>query len=110
LYRVAAEADARSAIAAAPTHFAAFKALAVALGKKSRFAVGFLSMRAPSNAFCSSHVGIGEQVQLSADVKSNILKALELNPKDSASLHILGIWHFSVANLGFLSRSFVKVD
>ena len=37
------------------------------------------------------------------------LKALELNPKDSASLHILGIWHFSVANLGFLSRSFVKV-
>ncbi len=36
-FRLAAESDARSAVAAAPTHFAAFKALAVALGKKSRF-------------------------------------------------------------------------
>jgi hypothetical protein len=36
-FSIAAEADARSAVAAAPTHFAAFKALAVALGKKSRF-------------------------------------------------------------------------
>jgi hypothetical protein len=36
--RIAAEADARIAIAAAPTNYAAFKALAVALGKKSRFA------------------------------------------------------------------------
>ncbi len=34
---VAAEADARSAVQAGPTHFAAFKALAVALGKKSRY-------------------------------------------------------------------------
>ncbi len=39
--RVAAEADARIAIAAAPTNYAAFKALAVALGKKSRFARHF---------------------------------------------------------------------
>jgi hypothetical protein len=49
-------------------------------------------------------------VQLSSDVKSNILKALELNPKDSACLHILGIWHFNVANLDFMSRTFVKVS
>ena len=81
----------------------------MALGKKSRFATHILLILLPSNTCGFSHVGIGEQVQLSADVKSNILKALELNPKDSASLHILGIWHFSVANLGFLSRSFVKV-
>jgi len=36
-FRVAAEADARSAIEAGPSHFAAFKALAVALGKKSKY-------------------------------------------------------------------------
>ena len=70
----------------------------------------FVSFLLSPKACGCSHVGVGESVQLSADVKSNILKALELNPKDSASLHILGIWHFSVANLGFLSRSFVKVN
>ena len=69
----------------------------------------FLLIHPSSDACGCSHVGVGEKVQLSADVKNNILKALELNPKDSASLHILGIWHFNVANLDFFSRTFVKV-
>jgi len=73
------------------------------------FLLHFLLIHPSSDACGCSHVGVGEKVQLSADVKNNILKALELNPKDSASLHILGIWHFNVANLDFFSRAFVKV-
>jgi hypothetical protein len=95
-------------MAAAPTHFAAFKALAVALGRKSRFA--------PDQCLFSTSLTHSGEVTLELEnrfnyhpIKTNILKALELNPKDSASLHILGIWHFNVANLGFLARYYVKV-
>jgi tetratricopeptide (TPR) repeat protein len=41
-------------------------------------------------------------------VKENIEKALELNPNDGASWHVLGMWHTGVANLNFVMKAALK--
>ena len=41
-------------------------------------------------------------------MKENIEKALELNPNDGASWHVLGMWHTGVANLNFVMKAALK--
>ena len=77
----AAEADALKAIDLDANNFAAWKAAAIVKGKLQK---------------C---VGTNEKVALTKEVKENIEKALELNPEDGASWHVLGMWHTGVADL-----------
>ena len=53
-------------------------------------------------------VGTNEKVALTKEVKENIEKALELNPEDGASWHVLGMWHAGVSNLNFMMKAALK--
>ncbi len=53
--------------------------------------------------------GKKEQVQLSATVKEEAMKALELDPNKDVAHHVLARWHRKVANLGRIQRGFAKV-
>jgi hypothetical protein len=53
-------------------------------------------------------VGTNEKVALTKEVKENIEKALELNPEDGASWHVLGMWHTGVSNLNFMMKAALK--
>lgn len=50
-----------------------------------------------------------EQVRLSKEVKENVDKALELDPKDDFAWHVLGRWHRKMATLGWIQRQFANL-
>ncbi|CAD5210262.1 unnamed protein product [Bursaphelenchus xylophilus] len=52
--------------------------------------------------------GTKAQIKSSLDVKRHLERALELNPMDATTWMILGIWHYSFANLGYASRLAAK--
>ena len=71
-----------------------------------------------SNAHLFKSVAIGrvalisgkkEQVQLSAVVKAEAEKALELDPNSDIAHHVLGRWHRKVANLSGVQKMFAKI-
>ncbi|KAJ0022661.1 hypothetical protein NQD34_014795 [Periophthalmus magnuspinnatus] len=64
-------------------------------------------------AICLSNVGDYEGIKVklgnSYVIKDHLLRALELNPKDATSLHILGYWCFSFADLPWYQRKVAAV-
>ena len=86
-----AEKYARAAIAAEPNNSGGYKWLAIALGAQAKYST------------------IKVQIEQSREIKKNIEKAIELNPDDDASYHVLSRWNYKIATLGFLSRAIVKI-
>lgn len=82
---------AESAIVADPDNYAGYKWLAISQG------------------ILAQESGTKRKVELSRGVNENILLALEIQPEDDFSLLVLGKWNYSVATLGFFSRSVVKM-
>ena len=62
-----------------------------------------------SQGILAQESGTKRKVELSRGVKENILLALERQPEDDFSLLVLGKWNYSVATLGFFSRTVVKM-
>lgn len=69
-----------------PNNFAVHKWMFILLDKKS------------------SYEGLKQRISKSFAVKQHIERACELNPKDGTSLHLLGFWCFSVAELPWYQR------
>ncbi|MBN2413524.1 hypothetical protein JXQ31_17735 [candidate division KSB1 bacterium] len=90
-YYTEGEKFARLAIIKCPDNADAHLSLAVAVGR-----VALIS-------------GKKKQVQLSAVVKEESLKALELDPNKDIAHHVLARWHRKVANLGGIQKTFAKI-
>jgi tetratricopeptide (TPR) repeat protein len=58
--------------------------------------------------YVGAQEGTKSRIQKSYDVKSHLERALELNPRDATTWHILGIWHFSFADLPTYQRLAAK--
>lgn len=50
-----------------------------------------------------------EKIKLGLEIKNFADKSLALNPNNAMANAILGIWHYELANLDFVSRTFVKL-
>jgi len=50
-------------------------------------------------------LGTKEKIQNAFQIKEHALKALEANPSDSTTLHLLGRWCYSVANISWIERT-----
>jgi len=50
-----------------------------------------------------------EKIKLGMEIKQFADKSLALNPNNAMANAILGIWHYELANLDFVSRTFVKI-
>lgn len=86
-----AEKLARKAVALCPDNDMAHLELSVAVGRVALM------------------VGGKKKVELSREVKSEALKALELNPQNDLAHHVLARWHREVANLSGLLKTFAKI-
>jgi tetratricopeptide (TPR) repeat protein len=53
--------------------------------------------------------GKKEQVRLSKEVKSEVDKALALDPNDDIAWHVLGRWHRKMATLSWIQRNFANI-
>lgn len=87
----AALADAEAAVAADDAHAQAHLAVAIAAGR--------VALQSPTK----------QKVELSRTVKEHVDRAIALNPRDDAALHVRARWHYEVASLGFLSRTALKL-
>lgn len=74
----------------------------------------------PKNSRCHTYVAVAigkvaltkgsrEKVKLSREIKSEALKAIELDPKNDTAYHVLARWHVGVANLGKIAKAFAKI-
>uniref|UniRef100_A0A915ERW6 Regulator of microtubule dynamics protein 1 n=1 Tax=Ditylenchus dipsaci TaxID=166011 RepID=A0A915ERW6_9BILA len=54
--------------------------------------------------YVSEQEGTKSQIKNSVDVKTHFERAVQLNPLDPTSWHLLGVWHFSFADLSGMSR------
>lgn len=52
---------------------------------------------------------IAKQVELSAEIRDAVEKALALDPKNGAACHLYGVWQRKVAEIGGASRMFASV-
>lgn len=50
-------------------------------------------------------VGARERVKASKDIRKYAKRALEYNPEHAGAWHVLGLWHYKVANLNFAERA-----
>ncbi|RYY40610.1 MAG: tetratricopeptide repeat protein [Chitinophagaceae bacterium] len=50
-----------------------------------------------------------ERVQAVKEIRSNIEKALQLNPAHGRAWHVLGKWHYEVNNLGMFEKAALKI-
>jgi tetratricopeptide (TPR) repeat protein len=57
----------------------------------------------------SAFADIKTQVSYSRQIKIEAEKAVALDPKQDIGYYLLGRWNYGVANMGLLSRTFVKV-
>jgi tetratricopeptide (TPR) repeat protein len=48
--------------------------------------------------------GARERVAASRKIRQHAMKALELNPEHAGAHHLMGRWHYKVANLNFAER------
>jgi tetratricopeptide (TPR) repeat protein len=85
-----AELYARRAVDVDSTHADGYAELARALGRKA------LSL------------GKKDQVKYAGDVRNAALKALSLNPKNPAALHVMGKWNYEVLRLSGITRFMAK--
>lgn len=53
--------------------------------------------------------GKKEQVRLSKEIKSEVDKALALDPNDDIAWHVLGRWNRKMATLGWIQRKFANL-
>ena len=83
---------AQQAIKIYPTGADGYYALAVAMG---RLALAESSTKGKINAV--------------KDIRTNAEMALKYNPNHGRAWHVLGKWHYEVANLNFFERTAVKV-
>ncbi|XP_026869111.1 regulator of microtubule dynamics protein 1 isoform X2 [Electrophorus electricus] len=64
-------------------------------------------------AICLSDVGDYEGIKVkignSIIIKDHLKMAIELNPKDATSIHILGYWHYAFAELPWYQRKIAEV-
>lgn len=84
------EAYARRAVAANPQDAEAHFHLARAVG------VAALSM------------GVRDRVKYASEVRSEALRALQLDPKHPGALHVMGMWNAEVMRLNGLERAFAR--
>lgn len=77
---------AMAALEIAPDHFAVHKWYAISLSTTS------------------GYEGTKASITSSVIVKSHFEKAVDLNPKDATSRHLLGLWYFEVASLSWATR------
>lgn len=52
----------------------------------------------------SEYKGTKEKITEAYAIKKHMLRAVELNPKDATTFHLLGIWCFEVANMPWYQR------
>ena len=86
-----AEEYARTAITRDPACSDGYKWLAIALGAQTK------------------HSKTQTRVRLSREIKENIEKAIALNPEDDIAYLVLSRWHYKVAGLGVVARTFAKI-
>jgi len=51
------------------------------------------------------YISTKEKIANAYKIKEHALRALEINPQDSTTLHLLGRWCFSVANISWIERT-----
>ncbi len=81
----------KRAVAANPTHARSVLSVAICYGRLIRFQ------------------DTRTKVEYSRFVKEYADRALKLDPTDSYAWHVLGAWNYELAQMGPLSRAFVKV-
>jgi len=52
----------------------------------------------------SAYEGTTAKIKESYKIKEHLLKALDLNPRDATTWHILGVWYFTIASLKWYER------
>lgn len=82
---------ARDAVKADPTNAVAHASLAVCYAKDCQFA-------SIKNSLTDSRL-----------FKDEALEAIRLDPRQDASWYLLGRWNYAIANVGFFSRTYVKL-
>jgi tetratricopeptide (TPR) repeat protein len=82
---------AKRAVAADPEHAKSLLSVAICYGRLIRFA------------------GARMKVEYSRLVKEYAERALKLDPTDSYAYHVLGAWNYELAQMGAVTRTFVKV-
>ncbi len=50
-----------------------------------------------------------ERIRLSKEIKSEVDKALELDPNDDIAWHVLGRWHRKLATLSWIEKKFANI-
>jgi Tfp pilus assembly protein PilF len=53
--------------------------------------------------------GAKERVKLSKEVKSEVDKALAIDPKDDSAWHVLGRWHRRLSTLSWIEKKFANI-
>ncbi len=53
-------------------------------------------------------LGARDRVRYAGDVRTQALRALELQPRHAGALHIMGVWHAEVMRLGSMQRVFAR--
>ncbi len=53
--------------------------------------------------------GAKERVKLSKEVKSEVDKALSIDPQDDVAWHVLGRWHRRLSSLSWIEKNFAKM-
>nr|CAD7444021.1 unnamed protein product [Timema bartmani] len=72
----------------------------------SHFAVHkWCSVLLDARAACE---GVTERINQLVNVKNHMLKAIELNPKDATTLHMLGVWCFSITDMPWYQRQIAR--
>jgi tetratricopeptide (TPR) repeat protein len=87
----ASERYARKCVALYPDSAQAHFVLALALGREANMAGG------------------KRRIALSKEIKNEADSTLALNPGHVGAMHILGRWHYGIASLSWLEKSFAKI-
>jgi tetratricopeptide (TPR) repeat protein len=53
--------------------------------------------------------GAKERIRLSKEIKSELDKALKLNPNDDVAWHVLGRWHRKISTLNWIEKKFANM-
>ncbi|XP_041456077.1 regulator of microtubule dynamics protein 1-like [Lytechinus variegatus] len=49
--------------------------------------------------------GTKEKIENAFTIKDHFVRAIELNPQDATSIHLLGRWYFTFADMGWIQRN-----
>ncbi|BFZ12631.1 hypothetical protein BsWGS_15669 [Bradybaena similaris] len=59
--------------------------------------------------YTGEYEGTKQKIANAFKVKEHFLKAIELNPKDATSMHCMGVWCFTCADLPWIQRKMAAV-